>query len=208
GLVEAAEQVHQGGFAGAGGTHDGNELAVVNFQVHVPQHRGGQLAIAVGLADALEADQGSTHAQNLGRGCMGRAAEAPPAGRPPPITTWSPSSRPSSTSALTRVITPTVMLRSSGWPLTSTRTRERWPSASVPRASPGAGRPAGCRADTGMLRAFRAEALTKKTWALICGSSLPSGLGTSNRALNSTTLLTTSGVGSIWRSTPSRRTSG
>src|SRR5690554_1847276 len=24
GLVEAAEQVHQGGFAGAGGTHDGN----------------------------------------------------------------------------------------------------------------------------------------------------------------------------------------
>src|SRR5690606_11898339 len=53
-----------------------------------------------------------------------------------------------------------------------------------------------------------AAARTKSTWALIYGSSLPSGLGTSNRALNSTTLLTTSGVGSTWRRTPSRRTSG
>src|SRR5690606_26438726 len=123
GVVAAAAHLHQGGFAVSGDTHDGNDLAVVKFHAHVPHHRGGQHANAVDLADALEADQGSTHAQNLGRGCMGRAAEAPPAGRPPPITTWSPSSRPSSTSALTRVITPTVMMRSSGWPLTSTRTR-------------------------------------------------------------------------------------
>ena len=35
-LIQAADQVHEGGLAGTGGTHDGNELAGLDGQGDVP----------------------------------------------------------------------------------------------------------------------------------------------------------------------------
>src|SRR5690606_18733928 len=119
GLVQAAEQVHQGRLAGAGGAHDGDELAGMDIQGDVMQHGSRQLAVAVGAADAFEADQGSVH-QNLGRRWLRSAGGAL---LPPAMTISSPSSSPSSTSALTRVMVPTLMTRGCGSPFSSTCTR-------------------------------------------------------------------------------------
>ncbi len=53
------------------------------------------------------------------------------------------------------------------------------------------------RADTGTSNTSRASAATKKTCVVIWVISKPLGLGTSNKALYNTTLLSTVGVGSM-----------
>src|SRR5690606_37463639 len=144
------------------------ELAGMDIQGDIMQHGSRQLAVAVGPADAFEADQGSAH-QNLGRrGLRSAGAEL----LPPAMTISSSSSSPSSTSPLTRVMVSTLMTRCCGSPFSSTWTRKRWSAPAPGRCS------IGLSANTGMFSILSAADLTKNTWTLICGSSLQSGLGT------------------------------
>ena len=55
--VEAADQVHQRGFAGAGRPHDGDVFAALDFQRHVAQGVDGFRAHLVAPRNFLEADQ-------------------------------------------------------------------------------------------------------------------------------------------------------
>ena len=57
GRVEAADQVHQGGFAGAGRAHDGDVFAALDFERHVPQGVDGFRAHLITPRNVLEADQ-------------------------------------------------------------------------------------------------------------------------------------------------------
>ena len=73
GAIEAADQVHQGRFAGPGGTHHGGEIAVLDLERDTVE---GDDAAGIELVDAGEVaglDQG--HGQNR-RGPRGRAPGA------------------------------------------------------------------------------------------------------------------------------------
>ncbi|MNF61755.1 hypothetical protein D3C84_434150 [compost metagenome] len=110
GAVQAAEDVHQGGFARARGADDGDELAGADGQGHAAQHLGLGRAVvaAVTLADAVEMDQRFAHAQL-----------SPAAG---PTSRRSPSSRPDSTWMRRRSRMPVRTSRSLALPpLSSTR---------------------------------------------------------------------------------------
>lgn len=62
GAVEATEDVHQCGFAGARGADDGNELSCMDRQVDPAQYVDLRaVAAAVGFADVLEFDQWRGH---------------------------------------------------------------------------------------------------------------------------------------------------
>ncbi len=51
GAVEQTNNVHEGGFAGAGGPHDGHELTLFNGEADFIQGYGGGIAKAVELGD-------------------------------------------------------------------------------------------------------------------------------------------------------------
>ncbi|MCY1410087.1 hypothetical protein D9M71_254500 [compost metagenome] len=117
GAVEAAEQVHQGRFAGTGRADDGDKLAGLDAQRHAMQHRDLRTgAAAVFLANAFQLDQRGlrTHHWNL-RGWSSLSSS--------PSTSVSPSARPSSTSPSRRLRTPTRTSR--GWALPPSSTRAR-----------------------------------------------------------------------------------
>ena len=78
--VEAAEQIHQRGFAGAGRPHDGDVFAALDFQRHFAQRVDGLGAHLVAPRNFLEADQ----AHDLGFSVSATAA---------PFTIFLPSSR-------------------------------------------------------------------------------------------------------------------
>ena len=61
GRVEAADQVHQRGFAGAGRPHDGDVFAALDFQRHVAQGVDGFRAHLVAARNVLKADQAHGH---------------------------------------------------------------------------------------------------------------------------------------------------
>ena len=65
GGVEAGEDVHHRGLAGAGGTHDGGEFAGTEADAHVVEGAHLGVAASVNLGDALESDDGR------GRGLLG-----------------------------------------------------------------------------------------------------------------------------------------
>ena len=56
--VEAAEDVHEGGLAGARGADDRDHLALLDLEVDPAERLHGQLARVVGLGDPLHADEG------------------------------------------------------------------------------------------------------------------------------------------------------
>jgi len=56
--VEAAEDVHEGGLARAGGAYDRDHLALLDLEVDPTQRLHGELARVVGLGHPLHADQG------------------------------------------------------------------------------------------------------------------------------------------------------
>ena len=58
GAVEAAQRVHEGGLAGAGRAHDGDEFAGVHFEADAADGVDLEFAVAVGFADVLELDYG------------------------------------------------------------------------------------------------------------------------------------------------------
>ena len=53
GVVEHGEDVEEGGFAGAGGAHDGDELAGVDGEVDAAEHPGFGVAGFVGAFEVL-----------------------------------------------------------------------------------------------------------------------------------------------------------
>src|SRR5690606_39558002 len=195
--IEAAEHVHQGRLARARRAHDRDELAALDAKRHAAQRMDREFAGAVGPPDVLELDQG----RRLGR--AGPDHARPPrrsaacAGGHGPTTTRSPASSPLSTWAEMRSRTPTVTGRCSTLPPGPTTWTRLAPSS---RTGPSAA--------IGTSSASSARSSTKNTWAVIWLISTRSGLGTSNSALYRTTLLTTSGVGRIWRSVPVHLRSG
>ena len=60
GRVQAADQVHQRGFARAGRPHDGDVFAALDFQRHVAQGVDGLRAHLVAPRNLLEPDQRSS----------------------------------------------------------------------------------------------------------------------------------------------------
>src|SRR5437870_5460446 len=60
--VEAADQIHQGRFAGARRSDDGHHLAAVNFEIDPFQRLDLDLAGVVGLANVAHADDGAVGA--------------------------------------------------------------------------------------------------------------------------------------------------
>ena len=54
-VVEDSENVEEGGLAGAGRAHDGDELALVHAQVNALEHME-RLSVVVGLVDSLDFD--------------------------------------------------------------------------------------------------------------------------------------------------------
>ena len=63
GGVEAGEDVHHRGLAGAGGAHDGGKFAGAEADAHVVEGAHLRVAASVDLGDALESDDG----RGLGR---------------------------------------------------------------------------------------------------------------------------------------------
>lgn len=58
GLGEAAEDVKEGGFAGAGGANDGNELTSLDLEADVAKSRNLNLSSAIRLAQRIGGDDG------------------------------------------------------------------------------------------------------------------------------------------------------
>ena len=58
GQVDAAEQVQQGGFAGAGLAEQGNELATVDIQIQVGEDDSSVIAFGVVFAQVADRDKG------------------------------------------------------------------------------------------------------------------------------------------------------
>lgn len=118
GPVEAAEDVHQGRLAGAGGADDGDELAGVDRQRYALEYLDFRSAIAaVALADVAQFDQGDGlrgvfHQLSLPSGAA--------------INRRSPSSRPASTCTRRRSLMPVLIWRLCGLPLLPT-TQATWP---------------------------------------------------------------------------------
>ena len=137
-LVQAADDVHQRGFAGAGWADDGHHLARANRQVHVLEHGHRAVARRKFARDAAQAHQRRARPAairffrafraffpacfpGLRQAVFGHGAllqgpmgggpistlTAPPAGVASPVITRSPSFRPSSTWACTRLFRPT-----------------------------------------------------------------------------------------------------
>src|SRR5205807_3721451 len=55
--IQAPEKVEQGGLAGAAGTHEGDEVALVDIQVKPLEHLDFLAAAAVGLVQAADTDE-------------------------------------------------------------------------------------------------------------------------------------------------------
>src|SRR5690606_25863425 len=55
--VEAADDVHGGGFSRAGRSHDGDELATADREIDAGQRVHGGFSAPVGLPDLLEGDE-------------------------------------------------------------------------------------------------------------------------------------------------------
>ncbi len=58
GAVETADEVEQGGLAGTGGTHEGNEVAALDLQVDAVQDLHLLRAALIGLDDVAQGDEG------------------------------------------------------------------------------------------------------------------------------------------------------
>jgi hypothetical protein len=61
GRVEARQQAQQRGLAGAGGAHDGDELAGVDLEIDAAQDIHAVAAGIDGLGDSLEGEYGLAH---------------------------------------------------------------------------------------------------------------------------------------------------
>src|SRR5208282_2908559 len=113
GRVEAADQVHQGGFAGAGRAHDGDVFAALDFERHVPQGVNGFRAHLVTPRNFLKADQ--RHNQLLGSSPVAAplriflpSSRSWLMARNPPETISSPSFKPSTISQCVSSLMPVL----------------------------------------------------------------------------------------------------
>src|SRR5450830_567325 len=212
GPVQATQQMHQGRLARAGSAHDSHKFTGRDRQADAAQHFHGRRAIvaAVALAQSLQFDQGraffsivdSAHSWNL---------LAPlPAGCSP-VTSNSPSRKPSSTSAFRRLRTPTCTVRVSTLPSAPCTLAVNSPAFAPSWVD-------GFKAGKGTASTFLADAVTNTTCAVICGINSPSALSTSNSTVYKITLLLdgasavplllppgTGGAGSTCRTLPLQR---
>ena len=58
GRIEAAEEVHEGGLAGAAGAHDGHEFTAPDGQIDATQGLERGVTVAVGFGEAVQLNQG------------------------------------------------------------------------------------------------------------------------------------------------------
>src|SRR5207237_9166820 len=115
--VQAADDVHEGALARAGGTHDGDELAVLDAEVDPLQGLHPHVAHPVDLGDAFDLDHQPPSPPPPRPPPPPRTPPPPPSPRPPPVvpaavgvvswgmTTRSPCTRPETTSVR---VSPTV----------------------------------------------------------------------------------------------------
>src|SRR3989338_943043 len=102
GHVQAAQRVHRRGLARSAGTHDGDELPLLDVQVHALQGLEGGVAFAVGFGDAAQADQGG-----LAHGAVPERCS---------VITAMPSESPSPlTSVLRPSLMPVLTCMATGW---------------------------------------------------------------------------------------------
>ena len=91
--VEAADDVHHGGLAGAAGAHERDELALGDFQRHAAHGVHIHLAGVVGLVDVLELNDGvHGRVDSCGvAGCGAQTTTSPGPRRRTPPRRWQPS---------------------------------------------------------------------------------------------------------------------
>src|SRR4029434_8622583 len=108
--LQPTDDIHQGGLAGAGLSHDGEEFAAMNRQRHAVQRAHRRIAVGVVFMDVSEFENRCLHncGPRLKRGALVRGvlvcAVAEPAGRL--TSTRSPTLSPPFTSAWVRVCRP------------------------------------------------------------------------------------------------------
>ena len=103
--VEAADNVHGSGFAGAGRPHDGDELALIDRQIDARQRVHLGLAMAVGFPDIVKPDERRGH----------QLAALDSA-----VTISSPACSPDKISVFSPSVEPVLTLTFSGAPLRNT----------------------------------------------------------------------------------------
>src|ERR1019366_7235198 len=154
GPVETADDVHEGGLAGAGSTHNGDEFAALNRQADFPEHGQRLSARGIGAADGRQFEQWRRH-QGPFRP-LSALFVLPAFGVFCRITTSSFSLRPSVTSAEISLLMAILMARRARLPSAlSTWTLVSAPSAALPIAA------------AGISKTAFACANTMKTWAVI-----------------------------------------
>ena len=57
GAVQAADEIEQGGFAGAGGAHEGKKLPLIDHEVEAREDRNVLRSAMEGLGDVLDLDE-------------------------------------------------------------------------------------------------------------------------------------------------------
>ena len=71
-LIQAAQQVHQGGFAGARSADDGHHLSTGDRQIDAIEHGDGALTLFEVAADAPQLQQGAHGHIPMGAACPRR----------------------------------------------------------------------------------------------------------------------------------------
>src|ERR1035438_4680524 len=144
-LVETADDVHEGGLAGAGCAHDGDEFAALNGQADVPEHCQRHAARRISAADSRQFEQRRRRHWRRHQGPF-RPLSAlfvllPVCGVIRRMTTSSFSLSPLVTSAEISLLMPSWMVRRSTVPSgLSTCTLVGAPSAALPTAAAGISR--------------------------------------------------------------------
>src|SRR5450830_953194 len=212
GPVQATQQMHQGRLARAGSAHDGDEFTGRDRQADAAQHSHGWRAImaAVAFAQSLQLDQGKRFVNLIHLAHSWNLLAPLPAGCSP-VTSNSPSRKPSSTSAFRRLRTPTCTVRVSTFPSAPCTRAVNSPAFAPSWVD-------GFKAGKGTASTFLADAVTNTTCAVICGINSPSALSTSNSTVYKITLLVdgasavplllppgTGGAGSTCRTLPLQR---
>ena len=98
--VEAADHIHEGGFAGTGRAHHRDELAGIDFQIHVEKRMHGLVAEMIKARELLDFDQRHLKSRSAARAwlhppsdCRRRSRRALPRGRRR-FRSWPPSVAP------------------------------------------------------------------------------------------------------------------
>lgn len=99
GSIEAAEEVHEGGFSATAGTDDGNKLTLFDSEAHTIEGANLLIADTVDFTDILEKDEAHSLLDFSGPDSAGSTVKTvSPSAMPDRISTSAESPRPTTTS--------------------------------------------------------------------------------------------------------------